>query len=136
MKLRFPLFHSLVCVCKNGGQEALDRAKENILKHYAVVGLLEYFQLTFKICQKRFPYFMPVFPRDPASLRVNQGMKSKARKERTREMRFFAASPLSFAAPPLMREIGKREPARHPRPQSLQFSWSAGLRDVTFKKTG
>ena len=98
--------------CKNGGQEALDRAKENTLKHYAVVGLLEHFQLTFKICQKRFPYFLPVFPRDPASLKVNQGMKSNTRKERKREMRFFAASPLSFAAPPLMREIGKREPAR------------------------
>ena len=50
--------------CKNGGQEALDRAKKNILKYYVVVGWLEHFHLTLNILQKSLPFSLPVAPRD------------------------------------------------------------------------
>ena len=62
--------------CKNDARRALERAKENILHHYAVVGLLEHFQVTLKILQRRLPYFVPVVPKSPTDLRVNKGVKS------------------------------------------------------------
>ena len=60
--------------CKNDGRRALKRAKENILKHYAVVGLLEHFHLTLKVLQRRLPYFLPVFPRN-SDVKMNQAVK-------------------------------------------------------------
>ena len=63
--------------CKNNPKKALKRAKENIVKYYAVVGLLEHFDLTLKIIQKRLPSFLPVIPRDPG-LRENQAKKTNA----------------------------------------------------------
>ena len=60
--------------CKDDPLRALDRAKENILKHYVVIGLLERFDLTLKILQKRLPYFFPVVPRNP-DFKVNQAVK-------------------------------------------------------------
>jgi len=47
--------------CKNDAKKALERAKENILKHYATVGLLEYIDLTVKVIQRRLPYFYQCF---------------------------------------------------------------------------
>lgn len=61
--------------CKNDAQKALERAKENILNHYAAVGLLEHFHLTLKIIQRRLPYFLPVVPIDPEEMRLNEGRK-------------------------------------------------------------
>ena len=57
--------------CKNNLTKALENAKLNIVKHYAVVGLLEHFHLTLKIIQKRLPCFLPVIPTDP-SFKLNQ----------------------------------------------------------------
>ena len=62
--------------CKNDSQRALERAKKNVVHHYAVVGLLEHFQVTLKILQRRLPYFVPVVPKSPTDLRVNKGVKS------------------------------------------------------------
>ena len=61
--------------CKKDPLKALERAKENIVKYYAVVGLLEHFNLTLRIIQKRLPCFLPVIPRDP-SFRQNQAKTS------------------------------------------------------------
>ena len=44
--------------CKTGSNETLAKAKENILRHYAVVGLLEHFDLYLKILNKRFSLFL------------------------------------------------------------------------------
>lgn len=63
--------------CKSDAPNALIKAKENILQHYAVVGLLEHFQLTLKILQRRLPFFVPVVPRNPSELRVNEGVRGK-----------------------------------------------------------
>ena len=48
--------------CKSDPRKALTRAKENIVKYYAVVGLLENFLLTLQIIRKRLPCFLPVIP--------------------------------------------------------------------------
>ncbi|XP_078384454.1 uronyl 2-sulfotransferase-like isoform X2 [Oculina patagonica] len=64
--------------CRNDPQKALARAKENILSHYAVVGLLEYFHLTLQITQRRLPYFLPVVPIDPEDLRLNETKKKNS----------------------------------------------------------
>ena len=64
--------------CKNDQEKALKRAKENIMKYYAVVGLLEHFHLTLKIIQKRLPCFLPLIPRDPTR-RENRAVKTNAR---------------------------------------------------------
>lgn len=61
--------------CKNDTRKALDRAKGNILKHYATVGLLEYFHLTLKIIQRRLPFFLPVVPEEPTDMKLNEGSK-------------------------------------------------------------
>ena len=61
--------------CKNDAKKALKRAKENILNHYATVGLLEHFLLTLKIIQRRLPYFLPVVPEEPTHLKLNEGKK-------------------------------------------------------------
>ena len=63
--------------CKNDPKKALKRAKENIVKYYAVVGLLEHFRLTLKIIQKRLPCFLPLIPIDP-TMRENQAVKTNA----------------------------------------------------------
>lgn len=64
--------------CRNDAQKALERAKENILNHYAVVGLLEHFYLTLKITQRRLPFFLPVVPKDPEEMRLNEGRRKKS----------------------------------------------------------
>lgn len=51
--------------CKKDPKKALKMAKENIVKYYGVVGLLEHFNLTLKIIQKRLPCFLPIIPMDP-----------------------------------------------------------------------
>ena len=61
--------------CKNDARKALDRAKENILNHYATVGLLEHFHLTLKIVQRRLPYFFPIVPEEPADMKLNEGRR-------------------------------------------------------------
>lgn len=61
--------------CKNDARKALDRAKLNILNHYATVGLLEYFHLTLKIIQRRLPFFLPVVPEEPTDMKLNEGSK-------------------------------------------------------------
>jgi len=61
--------------CKKDAEKALERAKENILKHYATVGLLEHFHLSLKIIQRRLPYFLPVVPEEPAHMKLNEGKK-------------------------------------------------------------
>ena len=61
--------------CKSDAKKALKRAKENILNHYATVGLLEHFLLTLKIIQRRLPYFLPVVPEEPTHLKLNEGKK-------------------------------------------------------------
>lgn len=63
--------------CKSDAPKALIKAKENILQHYAVVGLLEHYQITLKILQRRLPFFVPVVPRNPSELRVNEGVRGK-----------------------------------------------------------
>ena len=63
--------------CKNNPKKALERAQENIVKYYAVVGLLEHFDITLKILQKRLPSFLPVIPRNP-SFRENQASRTNA----------------------------------------------------------
>ena len=61
--------------CKSDAKKALERAKENILNHYATVGLLEHFHLTLKIIQRRLPYFLPVVPEEPLQMKLNEGKK-------------------------------------------------------------
>ena len=61
--------------CKSDAKKALKRAEENILNHYATVGLLEHFHLTLKIIQRRLPYFLPVVPEEPAHMKLNEGKK-------------------------------------------------------------
>jgi len=59
--------------CMNDTEKALARAKENILNHYAAVGLLEHFLLTLKIIQRRLPYFLPVLPEELTHFKLNEG---------------------------------------------------------------
>ena len=66
--------------CKSNPQKALEKAKENIVKYYAVVGLLEHFHLTLQVIQKRLPCFLPVIPRDP-HWRDNKGTKKNVSEE-------------------------------------------------------
>ena len=61
--------------CKNDAKKALERAKENILKHYAAVGLLEHFHLSLKVVQRRLPFFLPVIPEEPAHMKLNEGKR-------------------------------------------------------------
>lgn len=61
--------------CKSDAKKALERAKENILNHYATVGLLEHFHLSLKIIQRRLPYFLPVVPEEPLHMKLNEGKK-------------------------------------------------------------
>ena len=45
--------------CKTGSGEALARAVENVSRRYAVVGLLEHYDVYLKILHKRLPKFFP-----------------------------------------------------------------------------
>ena len=56
-------------------KKALEIAKENILKHYAAVGLLEHFHLSLKVVQRRLPFFLPVIPEEPAHMKLNEGKR-------------------------------------------------------------
>ena len=66
--------------CKSDARKALERAKENILNHYATVGLLEHFHLTLKITQRRLPYFLPVVPDE--TKRKEEKIKFQRREQR------------------------------------------------------
>lgn len=45
--------------CKTGNTKALERAKSNIVRHYASVGLLEHLSVYKQILHKRFPTYVP-----------------------------------------------------------------------------
>lgn len=45
--------------CKNGTSRALERAKSNIIRYYASVGLLKHLDVYKQILHKRFPTFVP-----------------------------------------------------------------------------
>ena len=46
--------------CKTGSQEAIERAKSNMLHRFAAIGLVEQLDLYLKILKKRLPHFFRI----------------------------------------------------------------------------
>ena len=70
--------------CKTGSQEALERAKHNMLYHYASVGIMEYLDVFVAVLNKRLPEFVLPPPKTGmAKMFVTKGVKKKPLTEST-----------------------------------------------------
>ena len=70
--------------CKTGSQEALERAKHNMLYHYASVGIMEYLDVFVAVLNKRLPEFVLPPPKTGMVKKfVTKGVKKKPLTEST-----------------------------------------------------